>query len=72
MKKLAALILLIASPALAQQQPDPALMQRALAAMQAQRNQALDIAAEREAQLMLELAKAQARIKELEQPKAEK
>lgn len=56
----------LASPAFAQQQPDPAFLQRALAAMQAQRNQAQDIAAEREAQLAVELAKAQARIKELE------
>lgn len=67
MKKLAVFSLLVASPALAQQQlPDVALLQRALAAMQSQRNQAMDIAAEREAQLMVELAKAQAKLKEIE------
>lgn len=63
MKKLAVLILLIASPALAQQQPpDPAFLQRALGAMQAQRNQAMDSAAVSEAKL----AEALARIKTLE------
>lgn len=66
MKKLAVFFLLVASPALAQQLPDVALLQRALAAMQSQRNQAMDIAAEREAQLMVELAKAQAKLKEIE------
>jgi hypothetical protein len=45
---------------------DPELLKRALTAMQVQRNQALDVAADREAQLMVELAKAQAKIKELE------
>lgn len=67
MKKVLIVALLLSTPALAQQQHDPMFLQRALTAMQTQRNQAQDVAAEREAQLMNELAKAQARIKELEQ-----
>jgi hypothetical protein len=69
MKKLFLVLTLLGNVptvATAQQQPDPAFLQRALAAMQTQRNQAQDIAAEREAQLMLELAKAQAKLKEQE------
>jgi hypothetical protein len=64
-----AVILAIASPAIAQQQPDPAFLQRAVNALQAQRNQALDAAAiaqARAAGLTDDLAKAQERIKELE------
>lgn len=68
-----AILALLATPALAQQQPpDPAFLQRFLGAMQAQRNQALDVAAVGEAKaqgLAEDLAKAQARIKELEQNK---
>lgn len=72
MKKLAVLLLLVASPALGQQ-PDPAFLQRALSVMQQQRNAAMDAAAGQQARadgLADELAKAQARIKELE-PKKE-
>lgn len=64
---------LLAVPAFAQQQVDPAMLQRALGAVQVQRNQAFDLAASWEARangLAEELAKAQARIKELE-PKPE-
>lgn len=61
------LLMLAAWPALAQQQPpDPAFMQRALGALQAQRNQA------KAAGLADDLAKAQARIKELEGKQEEK
>lgn len=42
MKRLAILLALAATPALAQQQPDPAFLQKALAVLQAQRNAALD------------------------------
>lgn len=64
--------LLAVSPAVAQQQQqpaDPAFLQRALTAMQAQRNQAQDVAVISEAKaagLAEELAKVQTRIKELE------
>jgi hypothetical protein len=60
--------LLATTPTLAQQ-PDPAVMQRALNVLQAQRNQALDAAASAEvraAGLAEELAKTQAQLKELE------
>jgi hypothetical protein len=70
MKRLAILLLLAASPAFAQQQPDAQFLQRAIVALQTQRNQALDAAAGAEARaagLADDLAKAQARIKELEQ-----
>lgn len=69
MKRLALLLALLASPAFAQQQPDPALLQKVIGSMQAQRNQAQDTAAVAEARAAMlsdELAKAQARIKELE------
>lgn len=61
--------LLLASPALGQQAPDPAFLQRAITAVQTQRNLALDAQAVAEAKvatLIEELAKAQARVKELE------
>lgn len=51
------------------QTPDPAFMQRAITALQTQRNAALDNAAVAEAKangLQEELSKAQAKIKELE------
>lgn len=70
MKKIIAVaIFLAASPAFAEQQPDPAFLQRAITALQAQRNAALDQAAAHQARadgLADELAKAQAKIKELE------
>jgi len=60
----------LAAPAFAQRQPpDPAVMQRAMNVLQARRNQAFDQAATAEvraAGLADDLAKAQARIKELE------
>lgn len=74
MKKLAFLAVLLISPASAQDRADPAFMQRAMGALQAQRNAAMDQAAAQQARadgLADELAKAQARIKELE-PKEEK
>jgi hypothetical protein len=63
---------LLSTPAFAQQS-DPAFLNRAIAVLQAQRNQALDsVAAERARAdgLSDDLAKAQARIRELE-PKPE-
>jgi hypothetical protein len=65
----AALFLVVATSAQAQQQPDPAFLQRALAAMQGQRNQAMDVAVAQQARadgLVDDLAKANARIRELE------
>lgn len=71
----AAVACLLAASASAQQ-PDPAFMQKTIAALQAQRNEAMDWRAALEAKLSLvtdENAKLQARIKELEAtaPKAE-
>ena len=63
--------LAFASPAIAQQ-PDPAFLQRALIALQAQRNAAMDQSASETARangLADDLAKAQARIKELSAPR---
>lgn len=74
MKKLALILALLPSVAFAQQ-PDPAFLQRAAAALQAQRNAALDQAAAQQARadgLADDLAKAQARIKELEPKKDDK
>lgn len=70
-------ILTLAMPALAQQQQisDPAMLQRMLALAQAQRNQFLDAYTVAEAHavgLAEDLAKAQARIKELEPKPDEK
>jgi hypothetical protein len=62
-------ILLMSMEAHAQQQPDPAVLQRLLASTQAQRNQFLDAltaASVRVEVLTDDLTKAQARIKELE------
>lgn len=59
----------IGVPALAQQ-PDPAFMQKTIAALQAQRNEALDWRAALEAKLALamdENTKLTARVKELEE-----
>jgi phage shock protein A len=72
MKRFAFALLLLASPATAQQPqqpPDPAFLQKALSAMQQQRNQAMDSVAVMQAQAEQareELAKAQERIKQLE------
>lgn len=69
MKRLAVLLALVASPALAQQQPDPALQQKIIMVLQEQRNRAQDEAALLAARATIladDLAKAQARIKELE------
>ncbi len=69
---ISAILLVLTIPALAQQPLDPAFLQRALGALQAQRNQAMDAAAVSEAKaagLADDLAKAQARIKELETKK---
>lgn len=66
---LSALFLFSAMPAFAQQAPDPAFLQRALGAVEQQRNQALNsqaVAEARAAGLSDDLAKAQARIKEME------
>lgn len=70
---LIALLILLASPVFAQQ-PDPIFLQKAITAVQTQRNLAMDAAAVAEAKLAQateELTKANARIKELE-PKPEK
>lgn len=68
MKRLALVLAFIASPAIAQQS-DPAFIARALAVVQAQRNQAMDQAAGEKARadgLAEDLARAQSVIKELE------
>lgn len=65
--------LLAVSPALAQQ-VDPAFLQRALSALQMQRNQAADQAAVEKARadgLADDLAKAQAEIKSLQEKASE-
>lgn len=69
-------LLLLTTLASAQQQaPDPAFLQRAVAALQTQRNQALDNEVAWKAQyegLLEQLAKANARIVELEKAAAPK
>lgn len=72
MKYVPLFLLLTIAPAFGQQ-ADPAFMLKAITALQAQRNEALDSAATAQARAAVlsdELAKAQARIKELE-PKPE-
>lgn len=74
----AAVLLALTSPTFAQQAIDPAFLQRALDSIANQRNSAQNTAAAQEARaigaelrvtsLTDELAKAQARIKELEAP----
>jgi hypothetical protein len=67
MVKTFAALLLMASPALAQQPADPALLLKALNAVQQQRNYALDMQASaeaREAVLKEEIAKLRAQIQE--------
>lgn len=76
LKKILVLTTIFASTsAFAQQQtPDPVFMQRAITSLQAQRNSALDAQIVAEAKLAgvsEDLAKAQARIKELEGLKPE-
>lgn len=70
------LVLLIGLTASAvAQQPDPAFMQRAITALQTQRNVAMDAAAVAEAKVATiteERDKAQARVKELEAKTEEK
>lgn len=67
MRKIIAVgLLLFATPALAQQQPDPAFLQQSLAATQQQRNAALDGLAEVQARALVEIGKLKARITELE------
>jgi hypothetical protein len=68
-KYLALFFVLIAIPVLAQQQPDPAFIQQAMAAIQGQRNAALDAAAACQAQAAMEIAKLKERIADLEKPK---
>lgn len=61
------LLALLATPALAQQQPDMATMQRAIAVLQQQRNNAMDALASAEVQraaLAEELAALKAKIAE--------
>lgn len=72
-RALAVALLLLASPALAQQQPDPAAMQKAIQALQAQRNAALDQAAGAQVQaatLAEENTKLKAQIEELKKKAA--
>lgn len=69
MLRLALFSLLIASPALAQQQPDPTFLAKVLPSLQQQRNQALDMQASaeaREAVLKEEVAKLKAQIEKLQ------
>ena len=72
---LALCVVCIATGASAQQAvPDPAFMQKAIAAVQAQRNNALDVAAAAEAratQLAEENTKLKAQIEQLTKPKPE-
>lgn len=71
----AAIIVSLAVPAFAQQQLDPALLQRLLGAVRAQRDAGFDSAAIEKARadgLAEDLAKAQAHIKELESAQAKK
>lgn len=73
-KWLIVLMLLVPLPVLAEQ-PDLQVLQRAVSILQAQRNQAQDSAAAAEvkaAGLADDLAKAQARIKELESKPVDK
>lgn len=68
-------LVMITSVAAQQQQPDPAFLQRAISAVQSQRNLAMDAAAVAEAKVAAvtaELDKAQARVKELEAKVEEK
>lgn len=62
MKRLAILAALLAFPAIAQQQPDPAALQKIAAALQAQRNEAMDKAALAEARAV-QLAEEVQRLK---------
>ena len=74
MFKKALLILVLTTIPVLAQQPDPAFMQRAINALQTQRNNALDAQALSEAKLAgatEDLAKANARIKELEAKKSD-
>lgn len=69
MKQTILAFLLLATPAAAQQQPDVATLQRVIAALQAQRNQAMDVAANIEVQraaLAEEIEKLKAKIADLE------
>ena len=70
MKRLTILLLLaLTGSARAQQQPDPAFLQRALVAMQQQRNAAMDAQIVAEAQragIAEEIAKLKARIAEMD------
>ena len=66
---IASALLFVPAAGSAQQTPDPAFLQKALTAMQAQRNQASDAQAVLEARLSManeELAKAKDKIKEME------
>jgi hypothetical protein len=70
MFKFVILFALFTLPAYAQQQTDPAFMQRAITSLQLQRNAALDqvvVSDAKVAGLTEDLTKAQARIKELEE-----
>ncbi len=70
----AVVFLALVAPAAAQQ-PDPAFLQRAITAVQTQRNLAMDAAAVAEAKVATvteELNKAQLRVKELEAKLEEK
>lgn len=68
-----AFAVLIATPALAQQQPDIATLQRVIAILQQQRNQAMDTLASSEVQravLAEEIERFKARIAEMEKKNA--
>ncbi len=72
-KYLALLFILVAATAAAQQsQPDPAFLQQAMQAIQGQRNQALDALAAYQVQSNNEITKLKERIAELEKALKEK
>jgi predicted nucleic acid-binding Zn-ribbon protein len=63
--------LMVCASAVAQQQPDVSALQKAIAVLQSQRNQAMDALASAEVQratLAEEIEKLKARIAELEKP----
>jgi len=72
--KVSLILILLSWPALAQQQPDIAALQRAVAVLQQQRNAAMDALANSEVQRALlaeEIEKLKAKVAELERKSAE-
>ena len=72
MRAILLLAVMVVTPALAQQQPDPAMLQKAIAVLQQQRNEAMDKAAAAEvkaSQLADELQKLKAETEKAGAPK---